>query len=33
LSDGTRINIRVDSPGALGKYEAGKNLFFRRIAS
>ncbi len=31
LSDGMRINIRVDSPGALAKYEAGKNLFFRRI--
>ena len=31
LSDGMRINIRVDSSGALGKYEAGKNLFFRRI--
>jgi L-cysteine S-thiosulfotransferase len=31
LSDGMRISIRVDSPGALAKYEAGKNLFFRRI--
>lgn len=31
LSDGMRINIRVDSPGAAAKYEAGKSLFFRRI--
>ncbi len=31
LSDGMRINIRVGSPGALAKYEAGKNLFYRRI--
>lgn len=31
LSDGMRINIRVDSPAALGKYEDGKNLFFRHI--
>jgi len=31
LSDGMRINIRVDSPGAVAKYEAGKQLFFRRI--
>lgn len=31
LSDGMRIDIRVDSPAAAAKYEAGKNLFFRRI--
>jgi sulfur-oxidizing protein SoxA len=31
LSDGMRIDVRVDSPGALAKYEAGKHLFFRRI--
>jgi L-cysteine S-thiosulfotransferase len=31
LSDGMPINIRVDSPGALARYEAGKKLFFRRI--
>ena len=31
LSDGMRINIRVDSPAAAARYEAGKNLFFRRI--
>jgi sulfur-oxidizing protein SoxA len=31
LSDGMRMNVRVDSPGALAKYEAGKSLFFRRI--
>ena len=31
LSDGMRMNIRVDSPAALGKYEDGKNLFFRHI--
>ncbi len=31
LSDGMRISIRVDSPRAAAKYEAGKNLFFRRI--
>jgi sulfur-oxidizing protein SoxA len=31
LSDGMRISIRVDSPRAAAKYEAGKTLFFRRI--
>lgn len=31
LSDGMRMNIRVDSPAAREKYEAGKALFFRRI--
>jgi hypothetical protein len=30
LSDGMRIDIRVDSPGAAAKYEAGRNLFFRQ---
>ena len=31
LSDGMRVNVRVDGPAALAKYEAGKDLFFRRI--
>ncbi len=31
LSDGMRIDVRVDSPAALAKYEAGRDLFFRRI--
>ena len=31
LSDGMPINVRVDSPAAREKYEAGKALFFRRI--
>jgi len=31
LSDGMRMDIRVDSPGALVRYEAGKALFHRRI--
>ncbi len=31
LSDGMRMDIRVDTPGALKKYEAGKALYFRRI--
>ena len=31
LSDGMRINIRIESPAAVAKYEAGRNLFFRRI--
>jgi len=31
LSDSMRLNIRVDSPGARAKYEAGKDLFYRRI--
>lgn len=31
LSDGMRMNIRVDSPAALAKYEDGKRLFFRHI--
>jgi len=31
LSDGMLIDVRVDSPSALARYEAGKSLFFRRI--
>jgi sulfur-oxidizing protein SoxA len=31
LSDGMPMQIRVDSPQARAKYEAGKSLFFRRI--
>jgi sulfur-oxidizing protein SoxA len=31
LSDGMRIDVRVDSAAAREKYEAGKALFFRRI--
>jgi hypothetical protein len=31
LSDGMRMSVRVDSPAAQEKYEAGKALFFRRI--
>lgn len=31
LSDGMRMNVRVDGPAALAKYEAGKALFHRRI--
>ena len=31
LSDGMRINIRIESPAALARYEAGRNLFFRRV--
>ena len=31
LSDGMRMNIKVDSPGALRKYEAGRAFYFRRI--
>jgi sulfur-oxidizing protein SoxA len=31
LSDDMRMNVRVDSAGALAKYEAGKGLYFRRI--
>ena len=30
LSDGMKMNIKVDSPGALEKYEAGKKFFFER---
>jgi sulfur-oxidizing protein SoxA len=31
LSDGARLKIRIDTPGALAKYEAGREVFFRRI--
>jgi sulfur-oxidizing protein SoxA len=31
LSDGMPIDVRIDSPAALDKYAAGKDLFFRRI--
>ena len=31
LSDGMRINVRVNSPAALAKYLAGRELFFRRV--
>ena len=31
LSDGMRMDIRVESPGALARYEAGKAIFHRRI--
>jgi L-cysteine S-thiosulfotransferase len=30
LSDGMKMNIKVDSPRALEKYEAGKKFFFER---
>jgi len=31
LSDGTRVDVRVEGAGALAKYENGKRLFFTRI--
>jgi len=31
LSDGMRIDVKVDTPGALAKYRAGRELFYRRI--
>ena len=31
FSDGMRMNIRVDSPRALERYEAGKKLYFSRM--
>jgi sulfur-oxidizing protein SoxA len=31
LSDGMRVNVRVETAGALAKYEQGKTLFFTRI--
>ncbi|MBI1398116.1 MAG: sulfur oxidation c-type cytochrome SoxA [Betaproteobacteria bacterium] len=31
LSDGMRMNIRVDGPEALAHYEAGRALYYRRI--
>jgi L-cysteine S-thiosulfotransferase len=30
LSDGMKVNIKVDSPGALAKYEAGKKIYYQR---
>ena len=31
LSDGMAMNVKVDSPGARKKYEAGRAFYFRRI--
>jgi len=31
LSDGMRVNVRVEGAGALAKYEHGKKLYFTRI--
>ena len=31
LSDGMRVDVRVEGAGALAKYERGKSLYFRRI--
>jgi sulfur-oxidizing protein SoxA len=31
LSDGMRINVRVNGPGARAKYEQGKAFYYRRI--
>jgi len=31
LSDGMRMQIKVDTPAARARYDAGKDLFFRRI--
>jgi sulfur-oxidizing protein SoxA len=31
LSDGMRVDIKVDTPGAIEKYRAGRELFYRRI--
>jgi L-cysteine S-thiosulfotransferase len=31
LSDGMKMNVRVDSPEAAAKFDAGRDLFFRRI--
>ena len=31
LSDGMRMNVKVDSPAARAHFEAGRDLFFRRI--
>ena len=30
LSDGMKMNVKVDSPGALEKFEAGKRFFYTR---
>lgn len=31
LSDGMRLNVKVDSPGAIRKYRAGRAFYYRRI--
>ncbi len=31
LSDGMRVNVKVETPAAHAKYQAGKDLYFRRI--
>lgn len=31
LSDGMKMDVRVDSPAARARFDAGKELFFRRI--
>jgi sulfur-oxidizing protein SoxA len=31
LSDGQRIHVRLETPGAKAKYDAGKALFYRRL--
>jgi sulfur-oxidizing protein SoxA len=31
LSDGMRVNVRIEGAGALAKYEQGKKLYFTRI--
>jgi len=31
LSDGSRMQVKVETPAALAHYEAGRELFFRRI--
>jgi sulfur-oxidizing protein SoxA len=31
LSDGMRMDIRIDSPGARARYESGRALFYRRM--
>jgi L-cysteine S-thiosulfotransferase len=31
LSDGSRLNVRIETPAALAKYRVGRELFFRRI--
>jgi sulfur-oxidizing protein SoxA len=31
LSDGMRVNVRVDGPGALAKYEDGKRRYYQRV--
>jgi sulfur-oxidizing protein SoxA len=31
LSDGMRIDVKVDTPGAVARYRSGRDLFYRRI--